>query len=165
MFEAIRETLNRSKAHLPYGMALTLVFRKFGVYFEGEAVTKLSHSDTINCHTLHCMGFSKTDGGWSKGVEEREEEEGSSSPPRDHRASPNIQFMSNHEAGPSKSVRRHASVPQSGSRVHPSKFRLADDQIKLMFQHVASILSQQFATSVFAQRSISQDESDQTLIS
>ena len=33
MFKAMREILNRSKAHLPYGMALTLVFRKFGVYF------------------------------------------------------------------------------------------------------------------------------------
>ena len=61
MFEAVRETLNRSKAHLPYGMALTLVFRRFGVSFEGEIVVRLSHSDTINCHTLHGMGFSKTD--------------------------------------------------------------------------------------------------------
>ena len=98
MFEAMREILNRSKAHLPYGMALTLVFRRFRVSFEGEAVTRLSHSDTINRHTLHCMSFSKTDGGWSKGVkeraeepaEERVEEERLSSPPRDHRASPDI---------------------------------------------------------------------------
>ena len=111
MFEAMRETLNRSKPHLPYGMALTLVFRKFGVYFEGETVTKLSHSDTINRHTLHHIGFSKTNDSWSKGVEERAEEEGPSSPPHDHRASPGILFGSDHETGPSESVRRDASVP------------------------------------------------------
>ena len=145
-------------------MALILVFRRFRVNFEGEAVTRLSHSNTINCHTLHRMGFSKTDGGWSKGVEERAEEEGPSSPPHDHRASPDIQFVSDHEAGPSKSVRRHASVPQSESRVHPSEFRFVDDHIELMSQCVTSILSQRFATSVFAQRSISQADSDQTLI-
>ena len=92
MIEAMREILNRSKAHLPYGMALTLVFRRFGVYFEEETVTRLSHSDTINCHTLHRMNFSKTDGGWSKGVEERAKKEGPSSP-CDHRASPDIQFV------------------------------------------------------------------------
>ena len=57
MFEAMRKILNRSKAHLPYGMALTLVFRRFGVSFEEEAVTRLSHSDTINYHTLHRMVF------------------------------------------------------------------------------------------------------------
>ena len=119
MFEAMREILNRSKAHLPYGMALTLVFRRFGVCFEGETVTRLSHSDTINRYTLYRMGFSKIDGGWSKGVKERAEEERPSSPPRDHRASPNIQFVSDHEAGPSESMRRDTSVPQSGSRVDP----------------------------------------------
>ena len=95
------------------------------------------------------MGFSKTDDGWSMGVKERAEErvkeraeeEGPSSPLRDHRASPDIQFISDHEADPSESVRRHASVSQSESRVHPSEFRLADDQIEMMSQHVASILS------------------------
>ena len=119
-------------------MALILVFRRFGVCFEGEIVTKLSHSDTINCHILHRMGFSKTDGGWSKDVEEKAEkkaeEEGSSSPPRDHRVSPDIQFVSDHETGPSESVRRHVSVSHSGRRVDPSEVRLADDQIELISQ-------------------------------
>ena len=136
IFEAMRETLNSSKAHLPFDMALTLVFRRFRISFEGEAVARLSHSDTINRHTPHRMGFSKTDGGWTKGVEERAEdraeEEGPSSPLHDHRASPDIQFISDHEAGPSESVRRHASVPQSESRTHPSEFRLVDDQIEMM---------------------------------
>ena len=118
MFEAMRETLNRSKAHLLYGMVLILIFKRFGVSFEGEVVARLSHSDTINHHTLHRMGFSKIDGGWSKSVKERAEEpaeeraegERPFSPPHDHRASPDIQFMSDHEAGPSESVRRDASV-------------------------------------------------------
>ena len=61
------------------------------------------------------MGFSKTDGGWTKGVEERAEdiaeEEGPSSPLHDHRAvSPDIQFVSDHEASPLESARRHTSV-------------------------------------------------------
>ena len=100
---------------MPFGMALTLVFRRFEVCFEGETVTRLLYSDTINRYTLHRMDFLKTDGGWSKGVEERveerAEEEEPSSPPRDHRASLDIQFMSDHEAGPLESVRRDASVP------------------------------------------------------
>ena len=62
MIEAMRETLNRSKAHLPFGMALTLVFRRFGVSFEGEATARLSHADTINQHTRHRMGFTRIDG-------------------------------------------------------------------------------------------------------
>ena len=33
IFEAMREILNRSKAHLSFCMALTLVFRRFGVSF------------------------------------------------------------------------------------------------------------------------------------
>ena len=115
MIEAMRETLNRSKAHLPFGMALTLVFRRFGVSFEGEAAARLSHSDTINQHTLHRMGFSRTDGGWTKGVEEkvedRAEEEGPSSPLHDIRAaSPDIQFVSDPETSPSESTRRHTPV-------------------------------------------------------
>ena len=33
------------KAYLPYGIALTLIFREFGVALEGET-TKVMHSDT-----------------------------------------------------------------------------------------------------------------------
>ena len=124
---------------MPFGMALTLIFRRFRVSFEGEAVARLSHSDTINRHTLHRMGFSKTDDGWTKGVEERAEdraeEEGPSLPLYDHRAvSPNIQFVSDQEAEPSESARRHISVQQSDSRSHPSELRLADDQIEMISQ-------------------------------
>ena len=98
-------------------------------------------------------------------AEDRAEEEGPFSPLRDHRAaSPDIQFVSDHEAGPLESVRRHTSVPQLDSRAHPLELRLADDQIEMISQRVASILSRQFGTSVFAQGSTSQDVSNQTLI-
>ena len=131
-------------------MALTLVFRRFGVSFEGEASAKLSHADTINQHTLHRMGFTKTDGGWIKGseeraedrVEDRAEEEGPSSPLHDFRAaSPDIQFVSDPEAGPSEFTRRYTPVQQPDSRAPPSEFRLADDQIEQISQRVASLLS------------------------
>ena len=61
-------------------------------------------------------------------------------------------------------MRRDASLPHSGSRVDPSEIRLADDQIELISQHVAFILTQQFATSGFTQRMTSQAVSNQTLI-
>ena len=64
-----------------------------------------------------------------------------SSPPRDHRASLDIQFISDHETDPSESMRREASVPQLGSRVDLSVIRLADDKIQLISQQVSSILS------------------------
>ena len=70
---------------------LILVFRRFGVCFEGETISRLSHFDTINYHNLHWMAFSKDDGGWIRRREEdRVEEEGPSSPPCEHRASPDI---------------------------------------------------------------------------
>ena len=55
MIEAMRETLNRSKAHLSYGMVLTRVFKRFGVSCEGEAPTKLSHVDTFVAPRLILM--------------------------------------------------------------------------------------------------------------
>ena len=56
------------------------------------------------------------------------------------------------------------SVQQPDSRAHPSEIRLADDQIKMISQRVAFILSCQMGTSAFAQGSTSHDVSDQTLI-
>ena len=132
MIQAMRETLNRSRAHLPYGMTLILVFQRFGVYFEGETISRLSHSDTKNCHTLHQMGFSKDDGGWIRRREEEHRVEGErpSSPPRECKASPDIQFVSDHEAGPSKSVGGTSTIssePQSEHHHFHSSFRLEDD--------------------------------------
>ena len=79
MIDAMREALNKSKALLPYGMALTMIFRKSRVSFEGEVICRLSYTDTYNDHSLRCMGFVRVDGRWAKGraatVEEDEEEE------------------------------------------------------------------------------------------
>ena len=178
MIEAMRETLNRSKAHLPFGMALTRVFRRFGVSCEGEAPTKLSHVDTFNLHTLHRMGFTKTGGGWIRGTDERaeeraedtsgdrtevraEEEEGPSSPIHDFRAaSPDIQFFPDPEAGPSEFTRMPTPVHQPVSRAPPSEFTLSDNQIERISQRVASLLSSQWSSTTFAPGVTS---SDQTL--
>ena len=43
MIDAMREALNRSKALLPYGMDLTMIFRDPRVSFEGEMF--------VDCHT------------------------------------------------------------------------------------------------------------------
>ena len=175
MIEAMRETLNRSKAHLPYGMALTRVFRRFGVSCEGETPTKLSHVDTFNQHSLLRMGITKTIGGWIKGSEERAEEraetraedrtegrveeEGPSSPVHDFRAaSPDTQFIPDTEAGPSEFTRMPTPVYQPESRAPHSEFRLADDQIEHISQHVASLLSSQWSSTSFAPGATSSDQ-------
>ena len=86
-------SLNKSKAPLPYDMAVTLIFRSFGISFEGEATSHLSYMDTYNNHSLCLIDFFKVDGHWVKyrgtgddeeEEEDRAEEEGSSSPPHEH---------------------------------------------------------------------------------
>ena len=67
MIDAMKEALNRSKALLPYGMALTMIFRESEVSFEGEVVCRLSYTDTYNNHSLRCMGFVRVDGHLGKG--------------------------------------------------------------------------------------------------
>ena len=57
MIDAMREALNRSKALLPYGMALSVHFRESRVSFEGEIVCRLSNTDTYNDHFFQHMGF------------------------------------------------------------------------------------------------------------
>ena len=46
MMHQIRETASRAKPCLPYSMALTLVFREFGVSLERETTHALLHSNT-----------------------------------------------------------------------------------------------------------------------
>ena len=68
MIDAMREALNKSKVPLPYGMALTVIFRESGVSFEGEEVVcRISNTDTYNDHSLQRMGFIRVDGHWTKG--------------------------------------------------------------------------------------------------
>ena len=140
MIDAMREALNRSKAPLPYGMALTVIFRQSGVSFEREAVCKLVNTDTYNDHSHRRMDFTRVDGRWTKGrgvaVEEEEhaEGEGLSSPP-EPRSSFDVHFVSKPEAGPS------VSAVLSTSRAVPSSLRLGEDDFGLLAERVAGILS------------------------
>ena len=59
MIDAMREVLNRSKAPLPYDMALTMIFRESGVSFGGEIICRLSNNDTYNDHSLRHWGLSE----------------------------------------------------------------------------------------------------------
>ena len=141
MIDAMREALNRSKTFLPYGMALTIIFRQFDVSFEGETVCRLLNTDTYNNHSLRHMGFISLDGRWTKGrgdilVEEEEhaEEEGPLSPP-ELRSSSDIHFMSEPE------VDLLVNASPSTSRVVPSSSRLGEEEMGLLAERVAGILS------------------------
>ena len=142
IIDAMREVLNRSKAPLPYGMALTMIFRESRVSFKGEVVYRLSYTDTYNNHSLRRMGFVRVDGRWTKGrvvaveeeIDEEEEQaegEGPSSPvPR-----------------PS-SVLHHVLEPETGPsiRVPPLShtvptFSLGDFDMGQLAKRVAGILS------------------------
>ena len=86
------------------------------------------------------MEISKDDGGWIKRREEEEEEdrvegEGPSSPPYECRASSDIQFISDHEAGSSKPIDGTSaapSEPQPGHHHGHSFFRLKDDPLEFI---------------------------------
>ena len=64
MFQQKQEAACRVKAYLPYGMALTLVFRKYGVTLEEETNRVLMHSNTYNEWSLHHMGYYKWHDRW-----------------------------------------------------------------------------------------------------
>ena len=66
MIDAMREALSRSKALLPCGMALTMIFRESGVSFEGEVICRLSNTNIYNDHSLRRMRFIRVDGHWTK---------------------------------------------------------------------------------------------------
>ena len=145
MIDVMRKVLNRSKAPLPYGMALTVIFRESGMSFEGEIVCRLSNTDTYNDHSLRRMEFVRVDGRWAKGCaataeekddeEEHAEGEGPPSPPMP-RQSPVDHPISEPKAGSS------VSVPPSSSRIVPS-FSLGEDDMGLLAETVVDILSVQ----------------------
>ena len=141
MIEAMHETLNRSKAHLPHGMALTLIFKRFGISFEGEATSRLSHTDTYNHHTLYWMGFTKADGHWSKGSKKEENRAEREGPPLpyEHKSS-DIQFVSDPEVDPFEADREVSIEPQFGHRSRHSSIRLKDDQLRTISEQFAGIL-------------------------
>ncbi|EHA8586597.1 putative pentatricopeptide repeat-containing protein, chloroplastic [Cocos nucifera] len=96
MIDAMQEAVTRLKASLPYSMALTRIFRSFGIDFTGEVATHLAHTDTYNANSLHHMGYVRVGDRCTRGgrvaeeEEDRAEEDRLSSPPHDHRASPDI---------------------------------------------------------------------------
>ena len=109
--------------------------------FEGEVVCRLSNTDTYNDYSLQLMGFIRVDGHWTKGrgptveeEEERVEGEGPSSPP-ELRQRLDVHFVSKLEVGPS------VSAPLSISRIVPSSLRLGEDEMGLLAEWVAGILS------------------------
>ena len=53
MLQQLKDTANKSKACLPYGMILTLIFKEFQVNLEGKDFKKLAHIDYINKETLN----------------------------------------------------------------------------------------------------------------
>ena len=53
LFHQIREASERKRACLPYGMALTLIFREYEVSLEREAYLCILHSDVYDDRSLH----------------------------------------------------------------------------------------------------------------
>ena len=141
MIDAMREALNRSKALLPYGTALTVIFRESGVSFEGEVICRLSYTDTYNNNSLRCMRFIRVDGYWVKGraaaAEEEDDEEeenakGEGPSSLVPRSSPVDHHVSEFEVGPS------VRVPPL-SRTVPT-FSLGDDDMGLLAERMAGFL-------------------------
>ena len=62
----MKDGVGRARACLPYGMALTSVFREVGIDFNGELSIHLRHTDTYRGKTLTRMGYRKLNGRWVK---------------------------------------------------------------------------------------------------
>ena len=61
------DAANKVNASLPYGMVITLIFRKFRIPISKEEPKKvLRHTDIYKVQTLHRMGFTKINGHWER---------------------------------------------------------------------------------------------------
>ena len=71
MMSYMCEAATKANASLPYGMVLTLIFKKFKVpIIEEEPKKALRHTDIYSIQTLHRMGVKKMHGQWiRKGAE------------------------------------------------------------------------------------------------
>ena len=112
----------KTKASLPYGMVLTLLFEEFNIDIsEGEPKKSLHHMDIYNKHSLHRMGYRKRNDQWEwRGAEQRVFEEGE---------------PSREEAEAAPESRYHLDMPTSPAPSQPSTFftiRLDDDQMRRM---------------------------------
>lgn len=56
---AMKDAVFKKKAALPYGMALTHVFRLVGIRLKDEASSKLGHTNIYNKCSIHGMRFNK----------------------------------------------------------------------------------------------------------
>lgn len=61
---APKAIVNKKKAPLPYGMALTFILKMFGIRLKEPC--DLGHTDTYNDHSLHRMRFNKVNGCWTR---------------------------------------------------------------------------------------------------
>ena len=65
MLRQMQEASTSKRLCLPYGMALTRVFREFGVSFEDQIYRELQHADTYDDRSLHRMGYRLVSGRWT----------------------------------------------------------------------------------------------------
>ena len=61
---AMKDAMMKRKTALPYGMALTHVFRMVGIRLRDESSCELGHTDIYNEHSLHRMGYNKVNDRW-----------------------------------------------------------------------------------------------------
>ena len=54
----------KRKVALPYGMALTHIFRMVGIRLSGQSSCELGCTDIYNEHSLHRMGYIKVNDRW-----------------------------------------------------------------------------------------------------
>ena len=78
MLSQMHDAATQRRHCLPYGMALTRLFRACGVSLEGEIPKEILHTDVYDERSLHRMGFRMVGGRWVRresGQEPDEEDE------------------------------------------------------------------------------------------
>ena len=75
IIKVMQESASPAKPSLPYGTFFTLIFKEFGINFNGEPSRKLQHFDTYDDKLLRRMGYIKADGQWIRKRGQREEAE------------------------------------------------------------------------------------------
>lgn len=56
----MQEAASNRRLYLSYEMAMTQIFRKFGVPLEGKTFKELLHYDTYDDQFLYCMGYGRS---------------------------------------------------------------------------------------------------------
>ena len=68
MIGQMKETIQKAKTCLSYGMVFTLLFQSTHINLSGEDGKELHHSDTYSVKSLMRMGYHLIDGHWKKKV-------------------------------------------------------------------------------------------------